>query len=152
MKTCSFLLGVTGCRWACHGSSPPCPTTSKTEHMRSGHIQRQKCKIRLPLIQVNTNKILIGLDGLESVSFEICQPGRPVMFGTRSAQHMTHLESVSCLVSLPVLNTGLGSSQRSALWWEHFVFDATSVRESGPTTGFNLCGTSLEPLFTTTSW
>lgn len=84
--------------------------------MPSGHIQRQKGKIGLPLIQVNTNKILVGLGSLESVSFKICQPGCQVMVGMRNAQHMTHLESVSCLVSLAVLNTGLGSSQGAELW------------------------------------
>lgn len=91
-------------------------------------IQRQKCKVRLPLIQVNTNTILIELGGLESVSFNICQPGCQVMFGTRNAQHMTHLESVSCLVNLPVLDTGLGSSQSAVLRWEHFGLSAASVR------------------------
>lgn len=105
----------------------------------------------LPLIQVNTNKILIRRGGSESVSFKICQPGSKVMFGIRNAQRMTHLVSVSCLLSLPVLSTGLGSSQGAVLQWEHFGFDATSVRESSLTTGFDLCGTSLEPVFTTAS-
>lgn len=128
MKTYSVLSGVTGYTWACHGSTPPFPALSKAEHRPSRHIQRQKCKIGLPLIPVNTNKILIGLGGLESISFRICQPGHQVMFGARNAQHMTHLESVSCLLSLPVLNTGLGSSQGAVLWWEHFGLNATSVR------------------------
>lgn len=64
---------------------------------------------------------------------------------------MSHPGSVSILLSLPVLDTGLGSSQSAVLLWEHFGLDATSVTESGPTTGFDLCGTSLEPVFTTVS-
>ena len=60
-------------------------------------------------MQVKTIEILTGLGGLDSrMSFKICQPNSQVMAGTRSAQQMTQLGSVACLVSLPVPSTGVG--------------------------------------------